>query len=78
MIAVHRASFMTRSLQSSFCQGGKKTRLQQGLDKEDQSPVTIADFAAQALILDRLSLAFPNDTFIAEEDSALLRVSVLK
>jgi 3'-phosphoadenosine 5'-phosphosulfate (PAPS) 3'-phosphatase len=35
--------------------------------------VTLADFAVQALIVDALSKAFPNDKFIAEEDSSLLR-----
>ncbi|MEO0454749.1 MAG: 3'(2'),5'-bisphosphate nucleotidase [Verrucomicrobiota bacterium] len=39
------------------------------LDKSDKSPVTIADFGAQALILDRIKKDFPNDDCVAEEDS---------
>lgn len=41
--------------------------------KADQSPVTVADFAVQALVAQRLVQAFPDDTLIAEEDSASLR-----
>lgn len=43
------------------------------LDKQDRSPVTIADFGAQALVSRIIGAAFPDDTFVAEEDSALLR-----
>lgn len=63
---VERASYMTRSLQKLLA--SKKQ-----LDKVDFSPVTIADFAAQALIIDHLSKAFPADLFIAEEDSTFLQ-----
>jgi 3'(2'), 5'-bisphosphate nucleotidase len=35
--------------------------------KPDTSPVTVADSAADALILDRLRTAFPNDAFLSEE-----------
>ncbi len=41
--------------------------------KADQSPVTVADFAVQALVAHRLGRAFPDDPLIAEEDSAGLR-----
>jgi len=43
------------------------------LTKEDRSPVTVADFASQALVGQMLMDAFPNDPFIAEEDSTVLR-----
>ena len=43
--------------------------------KPDQSPVTVADFAVQALIAHRLSAAFPDDPLVAEEDAAALRAS---
>jgi 3'(2'), 5'-bisphosphate nucleotidase len=43
------------------------------LDKSDRSPVTIADFGAQAIVSYLLAQAFPNDVLVAEEDSALLR-----
>lgn len=45
------------------------------LDKPDTSPVTVVDFAVQALVAQRLEQAFPEATLVAEEDSALLRAS---
>ncbi len=42
------------------------------LTKEDQSPVTVADFAVQALLGRSLEKAFPHDPLVAEEDSELL------
>ncbi|MBW8012466.1 MAG: 3'(2'),5'-bisphosphate nucleotidase [Chloroflexi bacterium] len=41
--------------------------------KDDRSPVTIADFAAQALVGQLIMQAFPNDPLVGEEDSATLR-----
>ena len=43
------------------------------LDKADKSPVTVADFAAQALACRELQRAFPDDPVIGEEDAAELR-----
>jgi 3'(2'), 5'-bisphosphate nucleotidase len=43
------------------------------IDKEDKSPVTVADFGAQAVVSDHLAAAFPHDPLMGEEDSALLR-----
>lgn len=43
------------------------------LSKSDRSPVTIADFASQALVSRMLQEAFPSDPLVAEEDSAALR-----
>ena len=63
MAAVHRASFVSRSLQKKFL----------SIAKGDNSPVTIADFAVQALVIDALMRAFPDDRFIAEEDSSILK-----
>jgi 3'(2'), 5'-bisphosphate nucleotidase len=41
--------------------------------KADQSPVTVADFAVQALVAHRLAAPFPGDPLVAEEDAAALR-----
>ncbi|GHC08273.1 3'(2'),5'-bisphosphate nucleotidase [Cerasicoccus arenae] len=41
-------------------------------EKEDRSPVTIADYGSQAVILSHLAKAFPNDPAVAEEDAAEL------
>ncbi|HKA56661.1 MAG TPA: 3'(2'),5'-bisphosphate nucleotidase [Candidatus Binatia bacterium] len=43
------------------------------LTKSDHSPVTAADFAAQALVGSLLAETFPDDPLVAEEDAADLR-----
>lgn len=43
------------------------------LSKADRSPVTVADYAVQALVSALLASAFPNDPLVAEEDAAELR-----
>ncbi len=43
------------------------------LDKSDKSPVTVADFAAQAVVARALAEAFPDDALVGEEGSAELR-----
>ena len=43
------------------------------LSKDDKSPVTIADFGAQALIGHALSQERPEDVIVGEEDSVMLR-----
>lgn len=45
----------------------------QALQKADDSPVTIADFAVQALICHVLNKEFPTDAIVAEEDAGDLR-----
>lgn len=52
--------------------------VQQGVDaltleKDDRSPVTVADFASQALVARSLARAFPDDPLVGEEDAAALR-----
>lgn len=46
-------------------------------EKNDRSPVTLADYGAQALILRRIVDAFPGDGVIAEEDPEELAESAL-
>ncbi|GAB4481249.1 MAG: 3'(2'),5'-bisphosphate nucleotidase [Anaerolineales bacterium] len=43
------------------------------LTKDDRSPVTVADYAAQAVVAAALQRAYPNDRLVAEEESGLLR-----
>ncbi|MCZ6634668.1 MAG: 3'(2'),5'-bisphosphate nucleotidase [bacterium] len=51
--------------------------VQQGMvgtmEKEDKSPVTVADFGSQALVCRRLKEHFPDDPIVAEEDASDLR-----
>jgi len=43
------------------------------LEKKDKSPVTVADFASQAIVCQRLAGVLPEDLVVGEEDSAELR-----
>ncbi|KAJ4703355.1 PAP-specific phosphatase [Melia azedarach] len=43
------------------------------LEKNDRTPVTVADFGVQALVSLELSKLFPSIPLVAEEDSAFLR-----
>ena len=45
------------------------------LTKDDRSPVTLADLAAQVVVSLRLAQRFPDDPLLAEEDSAALAAS---
>jgi 3'(2'), 5'-bisphosphate nucleotidase len=65
--AVHRASLLTKSVLRS---------LQNNVSAEtkaDDSPVTIADFAAQALLISALHAVYPSDAFLGEESADALR-----
>ena len=42
------------------------------LQKDDRSPVTVADFASQAVICRAIGAAFPRDPIMGEEESATL------
>lgn len=65
---VHRACHLCLDVKSSlFSTDGKV------LEKNDQTPVTVADFGVQALISLELNKLFPNIPLVAEEDSAFLR-----
>ncbi len=59
---------------SALCQKIRKELVaNESLLKSDRSPVTIADYGAQAIICKEIKDRFPNDTIIAEEDSNELR-----
>lgn len=63
--AVTEAARVCRAVQSEISP--------ETLAKKDKSPVTVADFASQALVCRMLREHFPNDPVVAEEDSAELR-----
>ena len=63
--AVRRASIVCRGVQSGI--DGDS------ISKEDRSPVTIADYASQAVVCRSLKEAFDDDPIIGEEDSAQLQ-----
>lgn len=65
--AVHAASLLTKSVLRALQNNvGAET-------KADDSPVTIADFAAQALLISALHAVYPDDRFIGEESADALR-----
>jgi 3'(2'), 5'-bisphosphate nucleotidase len=63
--AVTEASQLVRRVQSEM--------VVDALAKDDKSPVTVADFAAQALIGKRLEETFPEMGFVGEESSEALQ-----
>jgi len=64
--AVAAAMAMTAAVQKEMTGGDTLT-------KSDRSPVTIADFATQALICKALGLHFPGVPIVGEEDSQAIR-----
>lgn len=58
---------------AALCQQIRQQVPPASIEKSDNSPVTIADFGAQALICRALAAAFPGDPVVAEEDTAALR-----
>ncbi|MFH1124217.1 MAG: 3'(2'),5'-bisphosphate nucleotidase, partial [Pseudomonadota bacterium] len=66
--AVLKACRLCRSVRAAHLSGGV-------IGKEDGSPVTVADFGAQALVSAHLLALFPNDPLVSEEDAHLLRQS---
>ncbi len=63
--AVQQASALVKKVEETLVPGA--------LTKGDRSPVTVADFAAQALVGHLLDEHFPADPLVGEEDSAALR-----
>lgn len=43
------------------------------MEKEDRSPVTVADYGSQAIVCQALAAAFPDDPVVGEEDATELR-----
>ena len=63
--AVRQAALLVREIQAEM--------VSPALTKDDRSPVTVADFASQALVARLLADAFPDDPLVGEEGSAALR-----
>jgi 3'(2'), 5'-bisphosphate nucleotidase len=67
--AVRAAARLCTAVRSEMVAGAGSDKL----DKSDRSPVTIADFGAQAIVSQLIHQSFPGDVLVAEEDSTLLR-----
>lgn len=58
---------------AQLCERVRQTLVPAAIEKNDKSPVTVADFGAQAVICHALATAFPTDPVVGEEDAADLR-----
>lgn len=68
-LAVKRASILTKQLSDHISQlQANGTQI-----KGDKSPVTVGDYASQAIINNAIKLNFPLDEIVGEEDSADLQ-----
>ncbi|KAI1809198.1 carbohydrate phosphatase [Poronia punctata] len=67
-VAIGAVQSAARISQSVLTSNDKGT-----IEKDDLSPVTIADFAIQALLTATIQNAFPGDKFVGEETAADLR-----
>ena len=66
VLAVERASRLCQAVQANLVS-------EASLAKKDKSPVTVADFGAQAVVSHALREAFPADPMVGEEDASALR-----
>jgi len=78
-LAVQRAAVLTNRVSRSLLAPppppaqGPNGRRPSAFSKSDASPVTTADFAAQALLISAVHAVFPDDGFVGEEDASSLR-----
>ena len=73
MISENQAILDAVRKAARLCQQVQADSIDSSMEKADRSPVTVADFGAQALICRALGDAFPADVVVAEEDSEALR-----
>jgi 3'(2'), 5'-bisphosphate nucleotidase len=72
---VRQAALLARRIQAEMISPDSLRAT--AISKTDRSPVTVADFAIQALVARRLMEVFPTDPLVAEEDSSALKASPL-
>lgn len=68
LAAVRAAARLCQAVRAEMVESGTSQ-----LDKSDKSPVTVADFGAQAIVCKIIGEAFPGDSVVGEEGSAALR-----
>ncbi|MEM9295722.1 MAG: 3'(2'),5'-bisphosphate nucleotidase [Planctomycetota bacterium] len=66
LVAVREAAGVCTAVQRDLVAAGS-------MSKGDKSPVTVADFASQAVVASHLAQAFPDDPLVGEEDASALR-----
>ncbi len=57
---------------AKLCEEVRKN-IPEAIEKNDRSPVTVADFGSQAIVCKALAEAFPNDPVVGEEEAATLK-----
>ncbi|PZV01856.1 MAG: 3'(2'),5'-bisphosphate nucleotidase [Leptolyngbya sp.] len=55
-----------------LCETVRLEMVPKAIEKQDKSPVTVADYGAQAIICKALATTFPQDSVVGEEDAAAL------
>lgn len=58
---------------TQVCESVRATIEPEAIEKKDKSPVTIADYGAQAVVCKAIKEAFPDDPIVGEEDSGDLK-----
>ena len=67
--AVQAAARLCQAVRAAMVESNDAAKI----DKSDKSPVTVADFGAQALVCKIIADQFPDDAIVGEEGSAALR-----
>ncbi len=57
---------------AKLCETVRLEMVPEAIEKQDKSPVTVADYGSQAIICRALAAAFPQDAVVGEEDAAAL------
>ena len=65
--AVEKASALCKEVQANLVS-------EESMQKKDKSPVTVADFGAQAIVIHELKKTFPDAPIVAEEDAKELTI----
>ncbi|PZO23050.1 MAG: 3'(2'),5'-bisphosphate nucleotidase [Leptolyngbya foveolarum] len=58
---------------AKVCEQVRQTMVPEAIEKKDKSPVTVADFGAQAVVCKALAESFPHDPVVGEEDAGELK-----
>lgn len=67
-LTVRRASILSKKISDEI-----KLNQVDGINKNDNSPVTIGDFGSQSIIINSILKNFPTDLIVGEEDSKLIK-----
>lgn len=57
---------------AKLCETVRLEIVPEAIEKQDKSPVTVADYGSQAIICRALAAAFPQDSVVGEEDATAL------